>query len=235
MGRYPSPASSPWAKSVRSAARTSSMAIRPVSFSSSSRHETRRAGPVERENGGQLGHVDSSLGELSMSQAVTEHRQSAPASLDLAVMTVSDTRTLESDSSGALIVSLAEAAGHRIVERLIVADEPNQMRPLLLDLSSRANVDAILVTGGTGISPRDQTFETVSSLLTRLLPGYGELFRMLSHAQIGPACILSRAVGGLIGSAPILVMPGSRAAVELAMTRIILPELPHIVGEATKQ
>jgi len=182
----------------------------------------------------ELDHEDSSLGELSMSQAVTEHRQAAPASLDLAVMTVSDTRTLESDSSGALIVSLAEAACHRIVERLIVADEPNQMRPLLLDLSLRANVDAILVTGGTGISPRDQTFETVCSLVTRPLPGYGELFRMLSYAQIGPACILSRAVGGLIGSVPILVMPGSRAAVELAMTRIILPELPHIVGEARK-
>src|SRR5208283_2585922 len=97
----------------------------------------------------ELGHVDSSLGELSMSQAVMEHRQSAPASLSLAVMTVSDTRTLETDASGALIVSLAEAAGHQIVERLIVADEPDQMRPLLLDLSSRANVDAILVTGGT--------------------------------------------------------------------------------------
>ena len=170
-----------------------------------------------------------------MSQAVAEHRRSAPASLNLAVMTVSDTRTLESDASGALIVSLAEAAGHRITERLIVADEPNQMRPILLDSSSRANVDAILVTGGTGISSRDQTFETVCSLLTKPLPGYGELFRMLSYAQIGPACILSRAVGGLIGSVPILVMPGSRAAVELAMTRIILPELPHIVGEANKE
>jgi molybdenum cofactor biosynthesis protein B len=108
------------------------------------------------------------------------------------------------------------------------------MSPLLLDLSSRPNVEAILVTGGTGISPRDRTFETVSSLLTRTLPGYGELFRMLSYEQIGPACILSRAVGGLIGIVPILVMPGSRAAVELAMTKIILPELPHIVGEAGK-
>jgi molybdopterin adenylyltransferase len=170
-----------------------------------------------------------------MSQAVTEHRQSAPVSLELAVMTVSDTRTLETDTSGALIVSLAEAAGHRITERLIVADEPSQMGPALLELSSRANVDAILVTGGTGISPRDQTFETVCSLLSRQLPGYGELFRMLSYGQIGTACILSRAVGGLIGSVPILVMPGSRAAVELAMTKIILPELPHIVGEANKQ
>jgi molybdenum cofactor biosynthesis protein B len=170
-----------------------------------------------------------------MSQAVTEHRQSSPASLDLGVMTVSDTRTLESDTSGALIVALAEAAGHRIIERVIVADEPDRMRPILRDWSSRANLQAILVTGGTGISPRDQTFETVSGLLTKPLPGYGELFRMLSHAQIGPACILSRAVGGLIGRVPILVMPGSRAAVELAMTKIILPELSHVVGEATKQ
>ena len=170
-----------------------------------------------------------------MSQSVAEHHRSAPESLNLAILTVSDTRTLETDTSGALIVALAEGAGHRIVDRMIVKDEPSQMRPILLELSSRTGVDAILVTGGTGISPRDQTFETVSSLLTRPLPGYGELFRMLSYAQIGPACILSRAVGGLIGSVPILVMPGSRAAVELAMTRIILPELPHIVGEANKQ
>ncbi len=169
-----------------------------------------------------------------MSQSVQEHRQSAPAALGLAVLTVSDTRTLESDTSGALIVALSEAAGHRVVDRLIVPDEPERMRPILLSWSERAGIDAILVTGGTGISPRDQTFETVSSFLTRPLPGYGELFRMLSFAEIGPACMLSRAIGGLIGPVPILVMPGSRAAVELAMTRIILPELPHIVREARK-
>ena len=133
-----------------------------------------------------------------------------------------------------MIVALAEAAGHRIGERVIVRDEPEQMRPLLLDWSTSESIDAILVTGGTGISPRDQTFETVSGLLTKPLHGYGELFRMLSFAEIGPACILSRAVGGLIGRVAILVMPGSRAAVELAMTRIILPELPHIVREARR-
>ncbi len=169
-----------------------------------------------------------------MSQSVQEHRQFAPVTLRLAVLTVSDTRTLETDSSGALIVTLAEAAGHRIVERRIVADEPALIKPFLLELSSNGSADAILVTGGTGISPRDQTFETVSALLTRPLPGYGELFRMLSYAEIGPACILSRAIGGLIGKVPILVMPGSRAAVELAMTKIILPELPHLVGVATR-
>ena len=169
-----------------------------------------------------------------MSDSVLEHRQASPRSLTLAVMTVSDTRTIASDSSGDLIISLAEAKGHRLLERLIVPDEPDQIRPILLRWSQHGQVDAILVTGGTGISPRDQTFETVSALLTRPLPGYGELFRMLSFAQIGPACMLSRASGGLIGQVAIMVMPGSRAAVELAMTRIILPELPHIIREARK-
>jgi molybdopterin adenylyltransferase len=179
------------------------------------------------------GHPNA-MGETFVSQVVQEHRQSSPVSLDLAVLTVSDTRTLETDTSGALLVSLAESAGHRIRARAIVADEPDQMRPLLLDWSVRDDVQAILVTGGTGISPRDQTFETVSALLTRPLPGFGELFRMLSYAEIGPACMLSRAVGGLLGRVVILVMPGSRAAVELAMTKIILPELPHLVREASK-
>jgi molybdenum cofactor biosynthesis protein B len=169
-----------------------------------------------------------------VSESVREHRQASSRSLRLAVLTVSDTRTLESDTSGALIVSLAQAAGHGIVERAIVPDEPVRMEPILRAWSKSDQIDAILVTGGTGISPRDQTYETVASLLTKHLPGYGELFRMLSFAEIGPACILSRAVGGLIGRVAILVMPGSRAAVELAMTRMILPELPHIVREANK-
>jgi molybdenum cofactor biosynthesis protein B len=170
-----------------------------------------------------------------MSQSVEEHRAAAPGSLGLGVMTVSDTRTLETDSSGAVIVSLAEGAGHRIHERVLVPDEPTRMRPILAAWAEQPAIDAILVTGGTGISPRDQSFETVSALLTRPLPGFGELFRMLSYAEIGPACMLSRAVGGLIAATPILVMPGSRAAVELAMSRIILPELPHLVREARKR
>jgi molybdopterin adenylyltransferase len=170
-----------------------------------------------------------------MSQSVSEHRRDAPLSMNLAVMTVSDTRTIETDTSGALIVSLAEAAGHRIALRVIVPDEPDRMRPLLIQWSARPDLSAILITGGTGISTRDQTFETVSSIVTKPLPGYGELFRMLSYAEIGSATILSRAVGGLVGEVAVLVMPGSRPAVELAMTRIILPELPHIVREATKR
>jgi molybdenum cofactor biosynthesis protein B len=170
-----------------------------------------------------------------MSTAVEEHRAGAPAALSLAVLTVSDTRTLATDTSGALIVERAEAAGHRVSERAIVPDEPERMRPLLQAYHDRGDLDAVLVTGGTGISPRDQTYETVSALLSKPLPGYGELFRMLSFAEIGPAALLSRAVGGLMGELVILVMPGSRAAVELAMTRIILPELPHVVREARKK
>jgi molybdopterin adenylyltransferase len=152
----------------------------------------------------------------------------------LAVVTVSDTRTMETDASGELIVALAKEAGHRLIERAIVPDEPARLSSLLETLRSRDDLHAVLVSGGTGISPRDQTYEAVSALLTKPLPGYGELFRMLSFAEIGPACVLSRAVGGLIDRQVILVMPGSRAGVELAMRRIILPELPHIVHEARK-
>jgi molybdenum cofactor biosynthesis protein B len=169
-----------------------------------------------------------------MSQAVAEHRADAPGSLNLVVLTVSDSRTIATDTSGALIVELAEGAGHRVVDRAIVPDEPDRMRPWLERHAASSEVHAILVTGGTGVSTRDRTYETVSGLLTRPLPGFGELFRMLSFAEIGPACMLSRAVGGLIGRVAILVMPGSRAAVQLAMTRIILPELPHLVREAHK-
>jgi molybdenum cofactor biosynthesis protein B len=169
-----------------------------------------------------------------MSQAVTEHRAGAPQSLRLAVVTISDTRTRETDTSGALIIELAAAAGHQVVAREIVPDEPGVIGPLLEGYGGRDDLHAVLITGGTGISARDQTFETVSGLLSKPLPGYGELFRMLSYAEIGPACMLSRAVGGLMGWLAVLVMPGSRAAVELAMTKIILPELPHLVREARK-
>ncbi len=169
-----------------------------------------------------------------MSDVVREHKAQALASLNLAVVTVSDTRTLETDTSGALIVELATEAGHQVRARAIVPDDPEQMSPLLRRFADDPELHAILLTGGTGVSARDQTFETVSSMLTKPLPGYGELFRMLSYAEIGSACMLSRAVGGLIERVAVFVMPGSRAAVQLAMTKIILPELPHILREARK-
>ena len=169
-----------------------------------------------------------------MNQVVQEHRADAPASLNLAVLTVSDTRTVETDTSGSRVVELATASGHRIAHRDLVPDEPERIRMMIQSFLKTLELDAILITGGTGVSTRDQTFETVSTLLTRPIPGYGELFRMLSYAEIGPACMLSRAVGGLIGKVAIFVMPGSRAAVELAMIKVILPELPHLVREARK-
>jgi molybdenum cofactor biosynthesis protein B len=171
---------------------------------------------------------------MANDSAVAEHHAAAPRSLSLAVVTISDTRTEADDTSGALIVELVGAAGHRVAARAIVPDEPDRIRPLLESYRDRGDLDAALLTGGTGISPRDQTFETVSALLTKPLPGYGELFRILSYAEIGPAAMLSRAVGGLAGRLVVLVMPGSRAAVRLAMEKLILPELPHIVREARK-
>jgi molybdopterin adenylyltransferase len=169
-----------------------------------------------------------------MSQVVEQHRAEGPTTLRIAVVTISDTRTPETDTSGALIVELVEKAGHLVVEREIVPDEPDRIRPLLESYRDRGDLHAALLTGGTGISPRDQTFETVSALLTKPLPGFGELFRMLSYAEIGPACLMSRAVGGLVKDLVVLVMPGSRSAVQLAMTKIIVPELTHLVQQARK-
>ncbi len=172
---------------------------------------------------------------MSEAISVAQHRAEAPRALRVAVMTVSDTRTPETDTSGALIVSMLEAAGHTIGARVIVPDDPARMRPLLESWRDNPELDAALLTGGTGITQRDQTYETVSALLTKPLIGYGEIFRMLSYHDIGPAAILSRAIGGLMGHLIVLVMPGSQAAVRLAMEKIIVPELPHFVREARKK
>ncbi len=176
------------------------------------------------------------LGQSShASPSAEEHRRQGAAAVACAVVTISDTRTIDTDKSGALIVELLEKAGHRVLDRAIVPDEPSRIRQLLSQWAQRGDVDAVLLTGGTGISPRDQTFETVSAMFTKPLPGYGELFRMLSYAEIGAAALLSRAVGGLFGSMAVLTMPGSTAAVRLAMEKLIVPELGHIVREATKK
>ena len=169
-----------------------------------------------------------------MSQVVQEHRRQAPQSVACAVITVSDTRTPETDAGGNLVAERLASAGHCVVERRIIRDEPTTMRALLLEFSARAEIEAVLLTGGTGLSSRDQTYETVSLLLTKTIPGYGELFRMLSYQQIGTAAMLSRAVGGLIGRTVVLTMPGSPAAVTLAMDNVILPELGHLLREAKR-
>ena len=169
-----------------------------------------------------------------MSQVPDQHRSQAPQTVGCAVITVSDTRTIQTDTGGQTAVDLLGGAGHRVPAREIVPDEPRKLRELLIGLRDRDDIDAVLITGGTGLGSRDQTFETVGALLDKPLPGYGELFRMLSFHQIGPAAMLSRATGGLLGRTVVLTMPGSPAAVRLAVERLILPELGHLVREARR-
>jgi molybdopterin adenylyltransferase len=169
-----------------------------------------------------------------MSVSTAQHRSQSPASVRCAVVTVSDTRTLETDRGGQLVAELLAAAGHHVTGREIVPDDPARIRPLLERLADPVTLDAVLITGGTGITERDQTFETVSSLLDKTMPGYGELFRMLSYEDIGPAAMLSRAIGGVRNNVIVLTMPGSVAAVRLAMEKLIAPEIGHLVYEARK-
>lgn len=169
-----------------------------------------------------------------MSESTQQHRAEAKKVVRCAVITVSDTRTLETDRGGAMLVESLAAAGHTITRREIVPDDPNRIRSLVDELADATALDAILITGGTGIAARDQTYETVSGMLTKTLPGYGELFRMLSYEDIGPAAMLSRTIGGVVGQVVLLTMPGSTAAVRLALDKLILPELAHVVHEARK-
>ena len=169
-----------------------------------------------------------------MSSTTAEHKSQSPLSVRCAVITVSDTRTVETDTGGRSVVESLTAAGHSVVQRQIVPDEPERIAAVLQQLCGRDDVDAVLLTGGTGITRRDQTYETVCGLFTKPLPGYGELFRMLSYQEIGAAAMLSRAVGGLVGQTVVLTMPGSPAAVRLAMDQVILPELGHLVREAQR-
>jgi len=168
------------------------------------------------------------------SHSAKQHRAAAPASIACAVLTVSDTRTLDDDKSGALIVELLTRAGHRVAERAIVRDEPADVAAFVTKLATSAAVEAILITGGTGIAARDQTPEALRGLFAKELPGFGELFRMLSYQEIGAAAMLSRAIGGVIGTTVVLLMPGSTAAVRLAVEKLILPELGHLVEHARR-
>ena len=149
-----------------------------------------------------------------------------------AIVTVSDSRTEETDTSGREIRAQLEAAGHFVPAYHLVPDEPARVRVLLETLAADGTVDAVLVSGGTGIAARDTTFEAVSSLLTKRIDGFGELFRMLSFEEIGAAAMLSRAVAGLIGAMAVFSMPGSTSACRLAMEKLIVPQLTHVVGLA---
>lgn len=174
------------------------------------------------------------MSENYCSPSAAEHRQSAPSAVRCAVVTVSDTRTLATDTSGQLIVDGLQEIGHTVIEHTVVPDEPVPLAELVATLAARDDVDAVLITGGTGIAARDQTPEAIAPLLTKELPGYGELLRSLSYQEIGPAAMLSRACGGLIEGTLVLTMPGSSAAVRLAMDKLILPELGHLVNHARR-
>ena len=160
----------------------------------------------------------------------SDHKSADRSRVRCAVLTVSDSRTEETDKSGALLRSRIEAAGHAVVAYDIVRDEPARVRDHILAHARRGDVDAVLVNGGTGIAPRDTTYEAVSSLLERRLDGFGELFRSLSYEQIGAAAMLSRAVAGVVSTTVVFSMPGSTPACTLAVDRLILPELGHVVG-----
>lgn len=160
---------------------------------------------------------------------VHEHHEKARKQVACAIVTVSDTRSEETDGSGARIRDLLAEAGHEVVTYRIVRDEPALIGELLQSIVSDSRVQVILMNGGTGIAPRDTTFEAVRRLFDREIEGFGELFRFLSYSEIGPAAMLSRATAGVVSGTIVISMPGSTEAVDLAMRRLVLPEIGHMV------
>ncbi len=163
-----------------------------------------------------------------------EHKARGPVSIECGIITCSDTRTPETDTSGQLIRELLTQEGHRISAYHVVKDEPVSVRTLVQQLGETPGLEALIINGGTGISQRDSTFEAVDGVLEKRLMGFGEIFRSLSYKDIGSSAMLSRATAGLYQGKVIFSIPGSSGAVRLAMEALILPELPHIVGEMRK-
>lgn len=161
-----------------------------------------------------------------------QHRRAAPTSVRCFILTISDTRTEETDISGDTVAGLLTTSGHAIGGRAIVKDDPQAVRVAVTGWAPIAQ--AIITTGGTGVTSRDSTYEAICEVLDKRLDGFGELFRMLSFEEIGSAAMLSRATAGVIGDRVVFLLPGSEAAVRLAMTRLILPELGHIAAQLTK-
>lgn len=162
------------------------------------------------------------------------HRDASGLTARCAIVTLSDTRTEATDKSGQRLRELLEAAGHAVADYQLLPDDPAKLEPALRALLGRADVDAVLTTGGTGISRRDQTVGVIDRLLDQPLPGFGELFRMLSWNDIGSGAMLSRAAGGIARGKIVFAMPGSTPAVELAVTKLILPEIKHLLRELRK-
>lgn len=157
-----------------------------------------------------------------------------PCSAGIGLLIVSDTRSAQDDRSGAVAREMLTAAGHDVVEYCIVPDDPVQIGNCVRQWIARDDCDAVLVSGGTGVSPRDRTYEALFELMDMQLDGFGELFRMLSYEQVGSAAMLSRALGGVCGGKPLFALPGSPKAVALALEKLILPELGHLLAELRK-
>ena len=165
--------------------------------------------------------------------SVQEHKRHARANLKVGVLTTSDTRTRDNDSSGNLIAQMLEAAGHRVPMRAIVPDDADRIASAIVE--NLASLDAMIITGGTGVAPRDRTADVVKKLHDIELPGFGELFRMLSYAEIGSAAFASRAIAGMRQGKFIAALPGSTGGCKLAMEKLILPEIGHLTSIATPQ
>ena len=163
-----------------------------------------------------------------------EHRANAPERVRCYVLTVSDSRTEATDTGGRAIADLLTEAGHLIAGRRIVRDEPAEVASLVQLQAASDNVDVVITTGGTGITRRDSTFEAIDRILEKRLPGFGELFRMLSFQEIGAAAMLSRACAGTCRGKIVVALPGSENAVRLALTRLLIPELRHLVSETRR-
>jgi molybdenum cofactor biosynthesis protein B len=162
------------------------------------------------------------------------HRTDAPSSVAVCVITVSDTRTMDTDTSGRVIAELLERAGHRIHGREILKDEPADVEAAVRRAIRDEQVDVVITTGGTGITSRDSTYEAIDGLLEKRLDGFGELFRMLSYPEIGAAAMLTRATAGLACGTIVIALPGSEHAVRLGMEKLVLPEIGHLVREARR-
>ena len=173
-----------------------------------------------------------------MSESARKHREASPDHIRIAVLTISDTRTSETDTGGNTIVDFMQGAGHEVERREIVRDDVPRIEEVLAELLADAGVDAVVTTGGTGISGRDSTYEVASDLIDKTLDGFGEIFRMLSYEEIGAAAMLSRAVAGVVTTASgpkfLACLPGSTNAVRLAMEKLLVPEMPHVVFELLK-
>jgi molybdenum cofactor biosynthesis protein B len=165
---------------------------------------------------------------------VADHKQHAPKSSRVYVVTVSDSRTEATDTSGRLAQELLSAAGHSIAGYRVLKDEPAEVAALVVRIADERLADAVITSGGTGVSRRDSTYEALDGLLDKRLDGFGELFRMLSYAEIGSAAMLSRAVAGLYRGLVVFATPGSTAAVKLALEKLILPELGHLAFEVAR-